>query len=105
MKSEMFRQIVRAEIEIWMEKNRQRFDVLTTRIAEQMAPAIQAEIERGILIRIQHVEPDEREKTAILLEQAAAFISRNYVSHPAKMNEADVLMAELTTAIATMLGR
>jgi hypothetical protein len=71
-----FRAVVRAELELWMEKNRPRFDVFCRRVADVMLPILQQEIKDGIMVRIGDLAPDERQAAAMLLEEAAAYIRR-----------------------------
>jgi hypothetical protein len=97
-----FRSVVRDELVLWMEKNRGRFDLLTSRIMEAVAPVVAEQLERGILARLTTVQADEREQLGMLLEQARAFVSRYGLSTPNKIDQADVLLRDLDAGIGRL---
>jgi hypothetical protein len=103
MVEDSFRAVVRQEIEVWMDKNRPRFDVMTRRVSEVLLPLLQEEIKNGLLVRIGQLEPDERQQAAMLLEDAAAYI-RRYM--PAKnvnqWEEADNVAMQLERAASNL---
>ena len=76
MTTDGFRAIVRQELELWMDKNRARFDPLIRKISEAIVPVIAEELRNGIMVRMGSVEPDERQKVGMLLEETAAYIRR-----------------------------
>jgi hypothetical protein len=105
MRESGFRQTVREELLCWMEKNRARFDLLMSRITEQVAPIVAAELQAGILTRIGVVEPDERARVTMLLEQARAFIGRYAPPKADRLEASDKLLEDLDGGIALLLGR
>lgn len=102
MQSGSFRQVVREELILWMDKNRGRFDILMSRVLEQIAPVVAEQLERGILVRVGHLDTDEREMMGSVIEQARDFISTYGLAKPNAVDRADIILKELDHAILTM---
>jgi hypothetical protein len=104
MREGSFRGIVREELVIWMDKNRGRFDLMMQRILEQIAPVIADQLERGILVRLGKLEPDEREQMQWVMEHARNFVSSYGLGKPNAVDQADQVLRELDAGIARLQG-
>jgi hypothetical protein len=99
-----FQELVKSELQNWLEVNTKALRPLLRAIADRLGPAIAEEIRRGALKRLGELESDERDDAARVLHECATAIRRMQLARGKDTDEAASDLAEEADALATKIA-
>lgn len=103
MREGSFQSVVKMELQFWLETNAKAMRRIYGAIAEAVAPAVAAELQRGVLKRLGQLEPDERDEVAGILAECSYALDQASKLKP-KFDDASDSLRARCDELAARLG-
>jgi hypothetical protein len=96
------RLLIKDEVRSFLEDRPKALRDLFRVVAEQLAPAIETEIARGLLTTTGQLKPTERDRVIAALDEAVDWITKYGAVRPKDIDDSDVVVSEMNRLIVEL---